>query len=223
MKRDPGIREDVISEINYDPFLKGCKIVVDVSDGKVTLSGSVSSLAQKIHAEKAAGRVYGVRAIAEDITVDLNPCSYRSDADIAHSVDNVLAWNSAVPQEGITVKVENGIVSLEGHVDWEFQRNAAARSITSLTGVRNVNNLIKVTPKVSITDVRSEISSALHRSATINAERIAVFVDGSRVTLQGRVSSHSARKDAEEAAWKASGVTHVDSYIEVDVVGIALP
>lgn len=223
MEHDSGIKANVISEMNYDPFLKDSDIVVDVSDGVVTLSGKVSSLAQKIHAEKAARKVSGVRAIAEDIIVELNPSAERSDAEIAHAVSNVLAWNSAVPQEGISVKVENGIVSLEGHVDWEFQRNAAARSISSLTGVRNVNNLIKVTPKVSITDVRSEISSALHRSATINANHIAVFVDGSRVTLQGKVSSHAARKDAEGAAWNAGGVTHVDSFIEVDSSGINLP
>jgi osmotically-inducible protein OsmY len=185
----------------------------------VTLSGKAKSLAQKIHAERAVGKVAGVKAVAEDLIVNPAKAFERSDTEIALSVANVLEWNTAVPREGIFVKVENGIVSLDGHVDWEFQRKAAIKAVSHLAGVKMVNSMIKVSPKISIVDVRSEISSALHRSATLNSENIAVIVDGSRVTLQGKVNSHAVRKEAEEAAWNASGVTHVDCLIDVESAG----
>lgn len=216
MRQDAEIRTDVVSEIRYDPFLKDCDIIVAVEKGVVTLSGKAESLAQKIHAERAAGKVAGVRAVAEDLVVNPTQDLEKTDTEIAISAANVLEWNTAVPLEGISVKVENGIVSLDGQVDWEFQRKAAINAISQLAGVKRVNCMIKVAPKVSIMDVRGAISSALHRSATLNSENIAVFVDGSRVTLQGKVNLHAARKEAEEAAWNASGVTHVDCLIDVE-------
>lgn len=218
MKTDLEIQQDVMNELKWQPFLKSANIGVAVKNGIVTLSGIVDNYSQKIEAEKAAKKVTGVKAIAEDIQIGVSPTLQKTDAEIAESVMNALKWHTAVPEEKIKVKVENGIVTLEGELEWEYQRNSAKKAVNNLLGVRNVINLISIKPVVTAFDVRAKISQALHRTATVDAERVSIEVVGNKVTLNGKIRSFAEKEDVEDAAWCAPGVSRVESHLEVEPV-----
>lgn len=215
MKSDIEIQKDVMDEIKWEPLLNASEIGVAVKHGIVTLSGQVDSFAKKLTAEKAAKRIAGVKAVAEDIQVGISPSFKKTDADIAAAVLNALKWHSAVQEEKIKIKVEDGIVRLEGEVEWEYQRSNARSAIEHLSGVRSVINLITIKPGVTPAGVQQRINAAFHRSATIDAGKVAAEVTGSKVVLRGRVRSLAEKEDAEIAAWNAPGVTSVDSRIEI--------
>lgn len=217
MKTDLQIQKDVMEELKWEPYLKSSEIGVAVKDGIVTLSGRVDAYAKKTSAEKAAKRVAGVKAIAEDIQIGASPFYNKSDAEIADAVFNALKWDSTVQEEKIEIKVENGNVTLEGEADWEYQRESAKTAIQNLTGVRSVINLITVKPKIISTDIKQKISNAFQRSATIDADKITVDVNGSRVTLRGKVRSLAEKEDAATVVWNAPGVLLVDNKLEVEL------
>lgn len=216
MKSDLQIQKDVMEEIKWEPFLKASEIGVAVKNGIVTLSGIVDSYSKKLAAEKAAKRVSGVKAVAEDIQVGVSPSFRKTDAEIAEAVLNALKWHSAVQEEKIKIKVEDGHVRLDGEVEWEYQRTSAQTAIENLAGVQSVLNLITVQPKLKPTDIEQKISAALHRSATVDAGKIKAEVIGSRVTLRGKVRSFAEKDDAEHAAWSAPGVNSVESHLEIE-------
>lgn len=215
MKTDLEIQQDVMNELLWQPFLKSANIGVAVKNGIVTLSGTVDNYAQKTEAEKAAKKVTGVKAIAEDLQIGVSPTYKKTDAEIAESVMNALKWHAAVPEEKIKVKVENGVVTMEGDVEWDYQRNSAKKAVNNLLGVRNVLNFINVKTKITAFDVRTKIAQALHRTATVDAERVSIDVEGSKVILHGKVRSIAERDDVEEAAWCAPGVSNVESHLEI--------
>lgn len=215
MKKDIEIQEDVISQLKWEPFLKASDIGVVVKNGIVTLSGTVANYSQKLAAERAAKKVTGVRGIAEDIQIGVSPVFRKNDTEIAESVLNALKWHSAVPEEKVKVKVEDGIVTLEGEVEWEYQRSSAKDAVDHLLGVRNVVNNISVKPKVSVADIKNKISAAFHRTATIDADRISVEVIGNKVILEGKVRSYAEKEDAMDAAWAAPGITTVENNLEL--------
>jgi osmotically-inducible protein OsmY len=215
MKKDIEIQEDVISQLKWEPFLKASDIGVVVKNGIVTLSGTVANYSQKLAAERAAKKVTGVRGIAEDIQIGVSPVFRKNDTEIAESVLNALKWHSAVPEEKVKVKVEDGIVTLEGEVEWEYQRSSAKDAVDHLLGVRNVVNNISVKPKVSVADIKNKISAAFHRTATIEADRISVEVVGNKVILEGKVRSYAEKEDAMDAAWAAPGITTVENNLEL--------
>ena len=216
MRTDYEIQQDVMTELKWQPFLTSASIGVSVKNGIVTLSGIVDHYSQKLAAERAAKKVSGVRAIAEDLQIGVSPYGQKSDAEIAASVVNALRWHSAVPTDKVTAKVENGIVTLEGEVDWEFQRNSAKNAVSDLTGVIDIINKVSVKPTISASDVSTKIKAALHRTATTDAERIKVETDGTTVTLKGIVRSFVEKEDAEAAAWCAPGVSKVINELYVE-------
>lgn len=217
MKSDIEIQKDVMEQLKWEPFLNACQIGVAVKNGIVTLSGQVDTYSKKTLVERAAKKVSGVKAIAEDIQVGISPSYRKTDTEVAEAVVNALKWHTMIPEEKIKVSVEDGIVKLEGEVEWEYQRNQPTSAIENLTGVRSVTNLISVKPKITSSDIQQKINAAFQRSATIDSGKITAEVLGSRVTLRGKVRSFTEKEDAENAAWFAPGVTSVNSKLEIEV------
>lgn len=208
------LRQEVIDELAWDTSLDAASIGVAATDGAVTLTGHVRSYAEKRAAEKAAKRVRGVKAVANDLEVRLPSSLRRDDSDIAAAISHVLEWNVSIPRE-VTASVENAWATLEGEVDWAFQRNAAERAVREVTGVRGVTNLIRLKVRPLPRDIREQIQRTLQRSAQIDADHIAVTVADGMVTLTGTVRSWSERTEAEHAARAAGGVRSVDNRLQV--------
>ena len=217
IKSDSQLQRDVIDELRWDPQTSKTELGVAVKDGVVTLSGTVKSFAQKLSAERAAQRVSGVRALAEDLVVKLDGLGARSDTDIAHAAVNTMRWDTRVPDDKIKVKVENGLITLSGNVNWKFESEAAERCVRYLSGVKGVFNLIHVTSPVSTGDVKSRIESALKRNAELEARQVTVETFDGKVTLRGKVHSWAERREAENAAWAAPGVRQVEDQLTVGV------
>ncbi|HEX6534695.1 MAG TPA: BON domain-containing protein [Gemmatimonadaceae bacterium] len=216
MYSDTDLQRDVVDELKWEPSLKDDDIAVGVRDGVVTLAGFVNSYADKWKAERVASRVKGVKAVANDLEVKLPSSSQRADPDIARAAVDALKWNVLVPHDRIKVTVENGWVTLEGDVEWYFQREEAERAVRKLTGIKGVTNLILVKAQPTPSDVKKKIKEALERGAEFDAERITVDIDGHKAVLKGTVRSFAERRDAERAARNAPGVTEVENLIAVD-------
>jgi osmotically-inducible protein OsmY len=215
MKTDAQIQKDVIAQLNWEPILNAAEIGVFVKDGVVTLTGIVDTYTKKITAERSAKNVEGVKAVAEEIQVGVSPYFQRTDTEIAEAIMNALKWHTAVNKNKIKVKVENGIVTLDGNVEWDYQRIAAKNAIENLSGVRMIYNLITVQPTASPSDIKKNILEAFKRSANIDAEKVNVDVIGNRVVLRGKVHSINEKEDAAAAAWSAPGISVVDNHLEI--------
>ncbi|ANE49567.1 BON domain-containing protein [Flavisolibacter tropicus] len=216
MKSDLHIQHDVQDQIMWEPILNPAQIGVAVKDGIVTLSGIVDTYAKKLAAEKAAKKVAGVKAVALDLQVGISPLYRKTDSELADAVIHALSMNVSVPQEAIQVKVDDGIVTLDGEVDWDYQRAAAKTAIEGLIGIKAVNNNLTIKPMLSSENISRKISEALHRSATIDAQRISVEVIGTKAVLKGKVRSFAERDDAEDAAWAAPGITSVENKLDLE-------
>jgi len=217
MKTDKQVQQDVMAELGWEPSINSAQVGVEVSDGVVTLAGHVDSYAEKFAAERAAQRVFGVKAIAMEMDVKLPGTSKRTDSDIARSTQNVLEWTAYLPPDRVRVKVENGWITLSGEVEWDFQRRAAVDAVRPLLGVVGVNDQITIKPKVSSTLVKSEIEAALKRRARNDAQNIFVAVQGSAVTLTGMVESWSERDLAKSSAWATPGVHSVVDNMSITI------
>ncbi|HXZ01846.1 MAG TPA: BON domain-containing protein [Stellaceae bacterium] len=215
MKDDLHLQQRVIDALEFDPSVDAAHIGVSVGEGVVTLSGHVRSFVEKLAAERIVRQVKGVRAVAQELEVRLPSDKKLADDEIAARAVRILHWDQMVPGDRISVKVEHGIVTLDGEVDWGFQRTEAENGIRKLSGVRSVINNIVVVAKVSPEDVHAKIRAALERNAEIEAGRVTVAVSGGKVTLGGRVNAWTEREAAEHAAWSAPGVTEVEDRIEI--------
>ena len=210
---DGQLREAVLSQLEWDPQVTSSDINVATADHVVTLTGFVHSYAEKYAAEKAAQAVYGVRALANDIEV--RPESARTDPEIARDTVHAMKINITVPDEKIKAVVNDGFVTLEGTVDWDFQRRGAESCVRNVAGVRGVVNHLRVKPTVSTAGISARIEEALRRNAELDARRITVSATDSQVHLYGSVRSWFEREEAERAAWAAPGVAEVIDHISI--------
>ena len=213
VKNDLDLRSDIEEELRWDSTIDARKIGVAVIDGIVHLTGEVRTYTDKWRAERAVERVDGVRGIANDIEVVL--AGEHTDADIAKRAANKLDWNLTVPRGAVSVKVDNGWITLKGEVPFDYQRRAAERVVRDIPGVKGVSNLISLKPSAAPTNIKGEIEKTFRRQAALDAQNIIIDVSGSTVTLRGSVRSWAERRDAERIAWAAPGVTTVKNEIRV--------
>ncbi|MHB2205272.1 BON domain-containing protein [Methylobacterium sp. CM6257] len=207
---DKTIQQHVIDELAFDPRIDAANIGVTVDDGVVTLSGHVDSYSERYNAEQAAKRVKGVRAVVLHLDIRTPSAPRPKDEDLAHRAIQILDWNVQVPRDAIQVKVDAGQVTLSGKVEWHFQKSAAEAAVRRLSGVTGLINLIAIQPTATAPAIREKILAALKRDAELEADGINVKVDGTRVTLEGRVHAWHEREVVERAAWAAPGVTVVE-------------
>jgi osmotically-inducible protein OsmY len=215
MKTDAQIRDDVIEELRWDPqIIEPDAIGVAVMDGAVTLTGHVPSFAEKLAAARAAERVYGVKAVANDLKVKLAG-SPRDDSDIARAIAHVLEWNVQIPEGQVRARVENGLVTLDGEVEHDYQRHEVERMVRQVRGVTGVLDNIKVTPPVSPESVQAEIEEAFKREAAVDARHIQVDVTDHTARLWGHVHSIKEAAAARAAAAAAPGIATVESHLAI--------
>ena len=215
MRSDREIERDVREELSWDPDLDADDIAISVKDGVVTLAGFTSSYSDKLEAEHAAKRVAGVHAVANDIEVRLPSIDQRPDPDIARDAIASLKAQLPLSHEKIKVVVKDGWVTLEGTVEWQYQKTTAENAVRKVKGVKGVTNVISLKPKVEPTDIQRRIQEAFKRNAEVDANRISVETHGSEVILKGTVRSWIEREEAERVAWSAPGITRVDDQIVV--------
>lgn len=212
---DMRVRDAVIRQLEWDPEVDASAVGVSASKGAIILTGYIGTYAGKLAAERAAKRVRGVRAVANDINVRL--ISGRTDGDIAADVTRVLRLHSEIP-EAVQASVKHGHVALTGHVPWQFQKREALKAVRHIRGVVEVKNLITIAPHAIDRDIRTRIEDALRRNANLDSEKVTVTIDGEHVTLSGTVATWLQRESAERAAADAPGVAFVHNRIHVEPV-----
>jgi osmotically-inducible protein OsmY len=215
-KSDEELKIDVLAELEFDPSVKVSDIGVLVRDGTVTLNGYATSYGERFAAVRSAKRVAGAKAIADDIEVRLSASSHRSDGDIATAAIHQINCNTTIPKGVAQVVVRDGWITLQGEFEWWHEKNAVESAVHHLAGVKGVTNLISLKSPVAQEDLELTIKAALGRNALLNADRIQVEASEGRVILLGKVKNYAEREEAEQIAWRASGVCSVDNQLEVE-------
>lgn len=212
-KDDRVLQQRVTDELAFDPMVDAAHIGVTARDGIVTLTGHVKSYAAKFAAERAARRLRGVKAVAQEIDVRLPSDKKTADDEIAARAVKMLEWDVVIPPDSIRVKVENGTVTLSGEVDWAYQRDEAERDVHRLSGVQLIINQVRVRPQAQPSDIRAKITAAFERTAEHDAHGVTVDVRDDTVLLGGRVQTWLERDEALRAAWSVPGVNAVEDHI----------
>ncbi len=218
MKTNAELQKDVQDAIKWEPLLNAAEIGVTAKDGIITLTGMVDSFAKKSEAEDAAKNVAGVSAVVEKIEINYNSWGATNDEDIAKAIISAYKGNFRIPKDAVKVRVENGWVTLDGEVSWNFERDAAKNSVSHLTGVKGITNNLKIKVETHDTIEQQDIAKAIARNWSMADDDIQVKVSGSRVTLSGTVNSWYQKDEAERIAWNARGVQMVinDLVVEFD-------
>jgi osmotically-inducible protein OsmY len=215
-RTDTDIKRDVENEIRWDPSIEDdSHIAVAVNDGVVTLTGYTKKYMDSYYAERAAKRVQGVKGIANELEIKYDTGSERPDPDIAEEAVKALKRDLPLTHEKLKVIAKDGRLTLEGEVEWNYQKETAERAVRTIRGVKSISNLITVKPKVTPSDLKKKIEDAFVRSAQLDANKVTVEVDGSRVILRGSVRSWAERQESERYVWSAPGVTSVDNRIVI--------
>lgn len=212
---DQALRQDVLDELNFDPSIDSSGIGVSAHHGVVTLTGHVSSFVQRFAAERAAWRVKGAKAVAQELEVRLPSDKKLNDDEIAERALKILGWSASVPEGAVRVAVSKGLVTLMGAVDWHYQRAAAEKLVRRLSGVTGVFNGITLRGRLREDDVRRRIVAALERHADVEASRIRIEVREGLVVLEGEVDDWDERNAVERAAWSAPGVIKVEDHLRI--------
>lgn len=211
---DKTLKEQIEQELEWDPQIDASHIGVFVNEGAVTLTGYVPTYSHKLAAVRAAERVYGVNAVADELEVHLLDSSLQRDSELAEAIAHALRWNTLVP-DGVDAEVRKGVVTLRGQVEWEFQRQAAERAVRDVRGLKGVTNLIVVKPKAPAVEIERRVAEAIKRSAELDSSSIKVTTDNGTVHLFGKVHSLFEKRVAEEAAAAAPGISKIDNQIVV--------
>lgn len=217
MKTDSELKKDVLNELLWDPLVPEARVGVSCNGGVVTLTGHLDSYAEKVATKRAVERVGGVKAIAVELDVIPIGIHQRSDTEIASAVETALSWSTSVPPNRVKVAVEKGWVTLGGELDWHYQRRAVERIIRPLKGVVGITDNIHLKALAIPANLSGRIEDALTRQATREAKRIEIAVDGSVVTLRGKVHSWAEKNAAEGATWSAPGVTRVNNELVISM------
>jgi osmotically-inducible protein OsmY len=213
---DQTTKQTVLDELSWEPSINAAHIGVTARDGVVTMTGHVASYAEKYAAERAAERVSGVKAIAQELEVRYPSSAENGDDDVAKRALQALAWDVFIPRDKVKIKVTKGVITLTGDLDWQYQKESAESVVRRLGGVTGVFNEIKIKPSINAADVRDKIKAALVRNARIDADDITIATDGGKVTITGQVDSFYERSVAERTAWSAPGVTQVEDLLTVN-------
>jgi osmotically-inducible protein OsmY len=216
MKSNETLQKNVQDAIKWEPLLHAAEIGVTAKDGVVTLSGVVDSYSKKIEAENAAKNVAGVQALVEKIEIKFDNIWSKGDNEIAAEILTAFKWNWEVPNDKIKIKVENGWVTLSGTLPWNFQKDAAKKSVHNIIGVRGITNVIEIKSETHDDVEKKDIQAALARNWSINDRDIHVKVAGNGVTLSGKVSSWYQKEEAGRIAWNAPGVWTVDNQLVIE-------
>jgi osmotically-inducible protein OsmY len=216
MKSNQVLQSDVQDAIKWEPLLHAAEIGVTAQEGVVSLSGVVDSYAKKLEAETAAKKVIGVKALIENIEVKFPSSWTKTNLEVANAVLAALNSNWSVPKDKVTVKVEDGWVTLEGQLPWNFQREAAKSAVNFLSGVKGVTNNIKIKSESHNAIEQKDVEDAIGRSWSVDDSDINVSVSGSTVTLSGTVNSWYQKEEAGRIAWNTPGIWHVENELAVD-------
>jgi osmotically-inducible protein OsmY len=215
MKSNEVLQKDVQDAIKWEPLLNAAEIGVTTKDGVVSLTGVVDSYIKKMEAENAAKKVIGVKAVVEKIEVKFSNSITKTNLEIANEALTALNSNWSVPKDKVTVKVENGWVSLEGELPWNYQKEAANSAVNYLAGVRGITNNIKIKAETHDSIEQKDVEDALARDLSDDSD-IHVKVSGTKVTLTGTVKTWYLKDEAGRIAWKTPGIWHVENDLTVD-------